>query len=97
VVDRIVRNSAILFGKPVVKGTRISVAVVLEYLSDNPNLDDLLADYPRLTIDDVQACFAFAQTLVEATSRAKMAALGAAMTDALPFRRELFLGLGRDV
>lgn len=72
--DRIVRDPAILFGKPVVKGTRIPVAVVLEYLSDNPNLDDLLADYPRLTMDDVKACFAFALTLVEATSRKKVSA-----------------------
>ncbi len=56
----IITDPAILAGKPVVKGTRIPVQVVLEYLARNPNFDDLFADYPRLTMDDVKACFAFA-------------------------------------
>ncbi len=64
--DRIVQDLAILSGKPVVRGTRISVDVVLEYLAHNPDFDELFADYPRLTMDDVRACFAFAQRLVEA-------------------------------
>jgi uncharacterized protein (DUF433 family) len=67
--DRIVQSSEILVGKPVIKGTRIPVHVVLEYLANNPNFDDLFADYPRLTIDDVKACFAYAQALVEATAK----------------------------
>jgi uncharacterized protein (DUF433 family) len=67
--DRIVQDPAILAGKPVVRGTRIPVHVVLEYLAHNPSLDQLFADYPRLTIDDVKACFAFAQMLVENAPR----------------------------
>jgi uncharacterized protein (DUF433 family) len=63
-LDRIVQDPAILGGKPVVKGTRIAVEVILEYLAHNPNFDDLFADYPRLTMEDVQACLAYAQTLV---------------------------------
>ncbi len=63
--DRIVQDPAVLSGKPVVRGTRISVAVVIEYLADNPNLDELFADYPRLTMDDVKACLAFAHRMVE--------------------------------
>jgi len=63
--DRIVTDPAILAGKPVVKGTRIPVGVVLEYLANNPNFDELFADYPRLTLDDVKACLGFAQALVE--------------------------------
>jgi uncharacterized protein (DUF433 family) len=55
--DRIIEDPDILQGKPVVKGTRIPVQVVLEYLAHNPNFDDLFADYPRLTMGDVQACF----------------------------------------
>lgn len=62
--DRIVRHPAILAGKPVVKGTRIPVAIVLEYLAHNPNFDELFDDYPRLTIEDVQACLEFAERLV---------------------------------
>jgi uncharacterized protein (DUF433 family) len=67
--DRIVQDPAILSGKPVVKGTRISVEVVLDYLANNLDFNDLFADYPRLTMDDVKACLAFAQALVELTPR----------------------------
>ncbi len=66
--DRIVRNPEILVGKPVVRGTRIPVEVVLEYLAHNPNFDELFADYPRLTMADVQACLEYAQALVQQTA-----------------------------
>lgn len=62
---RIVRDPEVLAGKPVVKGTRIPVELVLNYLANNPNFNDLFADYPRLTIEDVKACLAFAQEAVE--------------------------------
>jgi uncharacterized protein (DUF433 family) len=64
-IDRIVEDPDILGGKPTVRGTRIPVGVVLSYLANNPNFDDLFADYPRLTMDDVRACLAYAQSLVE--------------------------------
>lgn len=70
-VDRIVQDPAILSGKPVIKGTRIPVEVVLEYLANSPDFGELLVDYPRLTMDDVKACFAFAQTLVVSMPREK--------------------------
>ncbi len=63
--DRIVRDPQILVGKPVVKGTRIPVDLVLAYLARNPNFDELFADYPRLTLDDVQACLAYAGAAIE--------------------------------
>ncbi len=72
--DRIVRDPEILVGKPVVKGTRIPVEVVLEYLAHNPNFDELFADYPRLTMADVQACLEYAQALVHQTAGQKEAA-----------------------
>jgi uncharacterized protein (DUF433 family) len=59
--NRIVTDPEILVGKPTVRGTRIPVELVLEYLERNPNFDDLFADYPRLTMDDVKACLAFAR------------------------------------
>jgi uncharacterized protein (DUF433 family) len=68
---RIIQDPAILSGKPVVNGTRIPVHVVLEYLAHNPDFTELFADYPRLTMDDVRACLAYAQMLVEATPRPK--------------------------
>ena len=61
--DRIVTDPAILTGKPVVKGTRIPVELVLAKLAHNPDLQELLADYPRLTVEDVKACLEYAQGL----------------------------------
>ena len=57
--DRITRDPKVLVGKAVLKGTRIPVELVLAHLAENPDLDDLLAAYPRLTIDDVRACLAY--------------------------------------
>lgn len=68
--DRIIQDPAILVGKPVVKGTRIPVELVLEYLANNPSFDDLFADFPRLTMEDVRACLAYAQAKVSKTKRA---------------------------
>lgn len=62
--ERIVLDPAILVGKPVVKGTRIPVELVLARLAANLDLADLYAAYPRLTPDDVKACLAYAQTAV---------------------------------
>jgi uncharacterized protein (DUF433 family) len=62
--DRIITDPAIMVGKPVVRGTRIPVATVLRVLSQNPDLTELFADYPRLTLDDVRACLAYAEALV---------------------------------
>jgi uncharacterized protein (DUF433 family) len=63
--DRIVRDPEILAGKPTIKGTRIPVDLVLAHLARNPNVGDLFADYPRLTMEDVRACLAFASELVQ--------------------------------
>jgi uncharacterized protein (DUF433 family) len=62
---RIAQDPAVLSGKPVIRGTRIPVEVILEYLAHNPDFDELFADYPRLTMDDVQAVLEYAQHLVQ--------------------------------
>jgi uncharacterized protein (DUF433 family) len=62
--ERIVTDPRILAGKPVVKGTRIAVDLVLEELSHNPDIGELLAAHPDLSRTDVQACLAYAQALV---------------------------------
>ena len=62
--DRIVTDPEILVGKPTVKGTRIPVELVLAHLAQNPDLADLFAAYPRLTVEDVKACLAYAQAAV---------------------------------
>jgi uncharacterized protein (DUF433 family) len=64
--DRIVQEPRIMVGKPVVKGTRIPAEQVLGHLAHNPDLDELFAAYPELTIDDVKAVLAYAHATVEA-------------------------------
>ncbi len=61
---RIVQDPAIQGGKPIVKGTRIPVELVLGHLAGNPDLDDLFAAYPRLTVDDVKDVLAYAREAV---------------------------------
>jgi uncharacterized protein (DUF433 family) len=62
--ERIIADPRILAGKPVVKGTRIAVDLVLEELAQNPAIDELLAAHPDLTRHDVQACLAYARAIV---------------------------------
>jgi uncharacterized protein (DUF433 family) len=60
----------VMVGKPVVKGTRIPVERVIAHLAQEPDLDDLFAAYPELTLDDVKACLQYAQAAVERSGRA---------------------------
>ena len=58
-LDRIVADPAVRFGKPTVRGTRLTVGEVLGYLSEMSE-SELLENFPQLTRDDVKACFAYA-------------------------------------
>jgi uncharacterized protein (DUF433 family) len=64
-LERIVVDPRIMAGKPVVRGTRIPVELVLKRLSQDLNMQTLFESYPRLTEDDVKACLAYAFELVE--------------------------------
>jgi uncharacterized protein (DUF433 family) len=63
--DHIVRIPGILGGKPVIKGTRIPVDMILERLTFDLDLKTLFEDYPELTEADIKACIAFAKELVD--------------------------------
>jgi uncharacterized protein (DUF433 family) len=58
--DRIAIDPAIRFGKPCVRGTRVTVGDVLSYLASGMREEDVIADFPQLTADDIRACLAFA-------------------------------------
>jgi len=58
--DRIVIDPEVRFGKPSIRGTRITVGDVLSYLASGMREQDILGDFPRLTSDDIRACLAFA-------------------------------------
>ena len=57
---RITSNPAVMTGKPVIKGTRITVELILRELGAGTSIDGLLKSYPHLTREDVLAAQAFA-------------------------------------
>ena len=63
-IGRVIEDPGIMAGKPVVKGTRIPVEKVLEQLSFKPDINELLAIFPELTLDDVRGCLAYARLRV---------------------------------
>ena len=58
--ERIEIDPAIMFGKPVIKGTRITVEHILRKLAGGMMIDEIMTDHPHLTPDDVYAAAAFA-------------------------------------
>jgi uncharacterized protein (DUF433 family) len=63
--ERIIVDPDILAGKPVIKGTRIPVELVLKRLAQDLDIQALLEAYPRLELDDIRACLAYASEVVE--------------------------------
>ncbi|MDO8967759.1 DUF433 domain-containing protein [Algoriphagus sp.] len=50
----------IRFGRPCIKGTRISVSDVLGWMASGMSMEDILADFPELNLDHIKACLAYA-------------------------------------
>ena len=63
---RIAVDDGVLSGKPIIRGTRLSVALVLELLAAGWTPDEILDNYPGVELDDVRACIAYAASMVEA-------------------------------
>jgi len=63
--DYITTDPKILYGKPAIKNTRISVELILDKLSAGESMDDLLAAYPRLSRDAIYAALAFASEAIK--------------------------------
>ena len=59
-LERIEVNPAVMLGKPVIKGTRVPIELLLRKLSEGATESDLLDAYPRLTKIDIQAALAYA-------------------------------------
>lgn len=62
--ERISVNSKIMMGKPCIKGTRITVELILEKLAGGADFDYLLKAYPRLTISDIREAIAYAHAVL---------------------------------
>ena len=64
--ERIVIDRHILAGKPVVKGTRLSVELIVDLLAAGWTQEQILANYPNLQPEDILACLAYASELLHA-------------------------------
>jgi uncharacterized protein (DUF433 family) len=62
--ERIAIKSDVCNGRPVIRGTRITVQTVLEFLAAGDSIEDVLEEYPRLTRADVQACLDYASRVM---------------------------------
>jgi uncharacterized protein (DUF433 family) len=62
--NHIVLDPAILAGKPVIRGTRLSVEFVIGLMADGWNEADILANYPDLSRGDIAACLNYARDLL---------------------------------
>lgn len=66
-LDRIGLDPEVMVGKPVIRGTRLTVEYILNLLGHGETLDDILAEYEGLTAQDIHACLLFASRSLEST------------------------------
>jgi uncharacterized protein (DUF433 family) len=62
--ERIEINPRVMLGKPVIRGTRITVELLLRKLSEGASEEELLDGYPRLTRDDIRAAIGYAADVI---------------------------------
>ena len=67
-IKRIVINPKIMVGKPVIRGTRITVQYILNLLAHGATLDEILHEYKVLTKEDILACLFYASETLEKTT-----------------------------
>lgn len=66
--ERIVINPKVMVGKPVIKGTRLTVQYILGLLAHGATVDEILQEYKGVTREDVLACLLFATEALESTT-----------------------------
>jgi len=59
-IERIVINPEVRSGKPIIRGTRITVTDILEFLAGGMSVEERLLDFPDLNLEDIRAVLAFA-------------------------------------
>jgi uncharacterized protein (DUF433 family) len=67
-LDRIAMNPRVMTGKPVVKGTRLTVEYILNLLAHGATIQEIMVEYNGLTQEDIQACILFASKALENTA-----------------------------
>ncbi len=66
-LERIVLNPKIMVGKPIIRGTRLTVDYILNRLAHGATEMDLLEEYPGILIEDIRACYLFATKALDNT------------------------------
>ena len=66
-LERIVINPNVMVGKPVIRGTRLTVEYILNLLAHGATVEEILQEYKGLTYEDIRACFLFATRALEST------------------------------
>ncbi len=66
-LERIALNPDVMLGKPVIRGTRLTVEYILNLLAHGADEVEILAEYTGLTHEDIQACLLFAKKSMEST------------------------------
>ncbi|MBA7556760.1 hypothetical protein ES705_49479 [subsurface metagenome] len=67
-LERIAINPKIMVGKPIIKGTRLTVEYILNLLAHGSSFTEIIKEYNGLTNEDIQACLLFAQKSLETTT-----------------------------
>jgi uncharacterized protein (DUF433 family) len=57
-------DPGVLVGKPVVRGTRLAVEFILDLVADGWSFEEVMANYPGLTVEDIRACVAYARAVL---------------------------------
>lgn len=63
-LNRITVNPAIFNGKPIIRGMRISVELILSLLAQGESIESILEDYPDLEQEDILACLTYAHSII---------------------------------
>jgi len=62
--NRISVNPNVMLGKPCIKGTRITIELIIKKLSEGASIDDLLKGYPKLSEEDIRAALAYSADVI---------------------------------
>lgn len=66
-IERVELNPRVCAGKPVIRGTRIPVSLILERISENESWEEIIASYPELKKEDIQAALLYARASLDHT------------------------------
>jgi len=67
-LERIIVNPKVMVGKPVIKGTRLTVEFILNLLAHGATVTEIITEYKELALEDIQACIHFAPKSLEDTT-----------------------------